>query len=451
MKNIKISYAILIIALTVLWLMADTILSSDYAFFTLRHSLIYYTGIIGIGMMSVGMMLAVRPVSIEPFLGGLDKTYRLHKWLGITALVFAIAHWLWAKAPKWLVGWGWLERPARQPAPEQTVDIFRFFQSQRGLAENIGEWAFYAAVLLIVLALLKRFPYRYFFKTHRLLAIVYLLLVVHAVVLLDFSYWSEPIGPVMALLMAGGTVAAFVSLFRKVGYQRRAVGIIEELERHADNRVLRVVLKLQDRWPGHAAGQFAFVTFDQSEGPHPFTISSSWQDDGRMMFLIKGLGDYTNILPETLQVGDVVQVEGPYGRFDFSSRKPRQIWVAGGIGITPFVARLQALSDQFGSDQSGDAQQNKAIDLFYCTSAPDENFISRLRQRAEKAGVQLHLLVADKDGRLDAERLCQTVPDWPSADVWFCGPAGFGKALREGLFSKGLARDDFHQELFEMR
>ena len=41
----------------------------------------------------------------------------------------------------------------------------------------------------------------------------------------------------MALLMAGGTVAAFVMMFRKVGYQRRAVRIIEELERHADNRI----------------------------------------------------------------------------------------------------------------------------------------------------------------------------------------------------------------------
>jgi predicted ferric reductase len=49
--------------------------------------------------------------------------------------------------------------------------LFQFFQSQRHFAEEIGEWAFYAMVLLIALALIKRFPYRYFFKTHRLLAI----------------------------------------------------------------------------------------------------------------------------------------------------------------------------------------------------------------------------------------------------------------------------------------
>ena len=71
--------------------------------------------------------------------------------------------------------------------PAETVAIFQYFQSQRGLAEGIGEWAFYAAVVLIILALVKRFPYRHFFKTHRLLAIVYLFLVFHAVVLMKFQ------------------------------------------------------------------------------------------------------------------------------------------------------------------------------------------------------------------------------------------------------------------------
>ncbi len=442
MKNIKLSYAGLIIVLTGLWLVADPLPWAPYEFFALRTALMNYTGIIGMGVMSVGMILAIRPARLEPLLGGLDKTYRLHKWLGITGLVFSIIHWLWANAPKWMIGWGWMERPVRQPRAEQSVALFKFFQSQRGLAETIGEWAFYAAVVLIVLALLKRFPYRYFFKTHRLLAIVYLFLVFHALVLMKFSYWGDIIGPLMAVLMAGGTAGAFVSLLRKVGYKRRAVGMIEELLHHPDNRVLKVAIRLTDRWAGHEAGQFAFVTFDRSEGPHPFTISSAWSGDGRMFFLIKGIGDYTDTLPETLKVGDLVKVEGPYGRFHFSSDKPRQIWVAGGIGITPFIARMQALAKQ---------PDGKIIDLFYCTSAPDEGFISRVRQLAQEAGLSLHVLVTAQDGRLDAQRICESVASWKSADIWFCGPAGFGQALRPDLIARGLAPDDFHQELFDMR
>ena len=68
------------------------------------------------------------------------------------------------------MGLGWLERPARGPRPAIENPIEKFFMTLRDPAEGLGEWAFYAAVLLIVLALIKSFPYRLFFITHRLLA-----------------------------------------------------------------------------------------------------------------------------------------------------------------------------------------------------------------------------------------------------------------------------------------
>jgi predicted ferric reductase len=55
--------------------------------------LIQFTGVIATGAMSVAMLLAIRPTWLEPHLYGLDKMYRLHKWLGITALVAAVIHW----------------------------------------------------------------------------------------------------------------------------------------------------------------------------------------------------------------------------------------------------------------------------------------------------------------------------------------------------------------------
>lgn len=341
MKHIQLTLVGLILLLSGLWLAADPVWSEAFAIFSFRTAMLNYTGILAIGAMSVAMLLALRPRGrIESFFGGLDKSYRLHKWLGITALVMAIAHWLWVEAVKWAVGWGWLERPARKGARPVYEGLQAWLSSQRGLAEDVGEWAFYAAVVMIGLALIKRFPYRYFFKTHRWLAVVYLVLVYHSVVLMKFSYWTQGIGPVMAVLLAGGSLAALVSLTRRVGQTRRAVAVVDEVEYHADNQVLRVAMTLQSRWPGHQAGQFAFVTLDPREGPHPFTMSSAWKDDGKMFFLIKALGDYTQTLPSKVKVGDVAQVEGPYGRFSFQGRHRRQIWVAGGIGITPFIARM---------------------------------------------------------------------------------------------------------------
>ncbi|WP_349572906.1 ferredoxin reductase family protein [Azotobacter salinestris] len=443
MKNIRITYLVLFAGLGLLWLLADERLGGPYEFFALRHSLVNLTGILAVGAMSLGLFLAIRPAFLESFFGGLDKGYRLHKWLGISALVLSVLHWLWIKVPKWMVGWGWLERPARRASGGEEVGALQdFLRSQRDLAEQLGEWAFYAAVALILLALLKRFPYRYFFKTHRLLAVVYLALVFHSVVLMDTAYWASPLGAVMAVLLLAGSLAAGVSLLRRIGGRRRALGHIEALELHKDNRVLGIDIRLQDRWPGHQAGQFAFVTFDPTEGPHPFTISSAWHDDGRLRFHVKGIGDYTAILPQTLKVGDPVTVEGPYGRFDFAGGKARQIWVAGGIGITPFIARLQALAGR---------PDGRGTDLFYSTAVPDQAFIERLQMLAGQAGVRLHVLVSGRDERLTGEHLRERVPDWREADVWFCGPAGFGRALCESLTGSGLPAASFHQELFEMR
>ena len=158
--------------------------------------------------------------------------------------------------------------------------------------------------------------------------------------------------------------------------------------------------------------------------------------------MIKGIGDYTARLPQLLHIGAPVTVEGPYGCFEFSSGKQRQIWVGGGIGITPFVARMQTLAVE---------PDGRKVDLFYSTAEPDTAFIQRLEHYAQAAGVKLHVLVSARDGRLDVERICTAVPDWAQADIWFCGPAGFGQALREGFQARGLAEKDFHQELFDMR
>jgi predicted ferric reductase len=442
MKNIRLIYASSFIIITALWLIAEPGLFQIVDFYALREAMINYTGILAIAAMSIGMVLAVRPARIEPMLGGLDKSYRLHKWLGVSAAAIAILHWLWAEASGWLRDIGWLGPKVKKPAIEETMAILNYFQSQRGLAKDIGEWAFYAAVLLIALALLKRFPYRYFFKTHRLLAVAYLALATHSVLLMKFAYWSEPIGPVMELLILGGTIAALVSVLRKVGYARRAVGVIDELFYHTDNRVLKVGLRLKDRWAGHESGQFAFVTFDQSEGPHPFTISSDWHDDGKLVFLIKGLGDYTSTLPTALKVGAVVKVEGPYGRFCFDDAQTGQIWVAGGIGITPFISRMQTMEH---------LSKDKSIDLFYSTNAPDAAFLEHIQHYADVAQVRLHVVIDGKDPRLTTERICELVPQWKDASIWFCGPAGFGQALRAGFAEKGLPVENFQQELFDMR
>lgn len=447
MKPIRIAWLACFLVLTGLWLLADPLLWQQHTFIAIRNAFVNYTGLVAMGVMSVALMLATRPAVLEPALGGLDKMYRLHKWLGITALVMAIVHWAWTQAPQWLVGLGLLQRSQRTRAGPPDDALLRFLQSQRGAAETAGEWAFYAAVVLIVLALVKRFPYRYFFNTHRLLAVVYLVLVFHALILMPATYWGQLIGPLMALLMAGGSMAAVLLLFRRAGRSRQAFGVVEQVTHHAEMNVLEVNIQLATRWAGHAAGQFAFVRFDGDAEPHPFTLSSAWQDDGRLLLLIKELGDYTASLPTRLHVGDVVRVEGPYGCFNFRGVKgvgqaSGQIWIGGGIGITPFIARMKHLALH---------PDSKPVDLIHTVPRLDDHAAASLEHDAEAAGVQLHVMLDARDGRLTGERLRAMVPDWTVRSIWFCGPTGMGAALRRDLRAHGLRAAAFHQELFNLR
>ena len=91
------------------------------------------------------------------------------------------------------------------------------------------------------------------------------------------------------------------------------------------------------------------------------------------------------------------------------------------------------------------------VALFYTTKEYDAEDVNSLEEAARAAQVNLHVLWDERDGFLDAEHLMATVPDWKSADIWFCGPSPFGQILKKSLIKKGFPERHFHQELFEMR
>ncbi|CUW41269.1 Putative ferric reductase [Magnetospirillum sp. XM-1] len=450
MQRIAVSFWATLALLSVLWLATSPFAAASANFFQFRAIMVQYTGILAVGCMSLCMILALRPRWPEKRLGGLDKMYRLHKWFGIAALVTGVIHWLWAKGPKWAVGWGWLDRPERGPKPVPDNMVEQLFRTSRGFAEDVGEWAFYAAALLILAALLPRIPYRQFFKTHRILAAAFLVLVFHSLILLNFADWMSPLGLAVALLLACGTWAAVVVLRRRVAAHRRVGGEIVSIHYYPGVRVLETGIRIPEGWPGHQSGQFAFVTSDASEGAHPYTIASAWNDaERRITFVIKELGDHTRRLREKLHAGQTVTVEGPYGCFTFDDDCPRQIWVGGGIGITPFIARMH---HRILQREATGRLPEQIIDLFHTTTDVDEGALDRLKADAAAAGVRLHILIDARDGRLGGDRIRELVPDWRQASLWFCGPAGFGTALRHDFHKQGLpVKRRFHQELFAMR
>lgn len=406
----------------------------------LRYHGLYLTGLWSIGLMSLAMMLATRPAWLEDPLGGMDKLYHLHKWSGILAITFGGAHWLIKMASdplKTLYGM------AGRPAQDAVLPVMLPLRSP---AKDMGEIAIYLLLALLALALWKRFPYRPWRLLHKAMPIIHLMLAFHVVALMPMAYWNGPTGILLAVLLAGSVIADIICLTRRIGHCHQHIGHVETVVQRGD--VTEVTCDPGPSWQGHQAGQFAFVTFDRREGAHPFTIANAGSPDSRkLVFQIKALGDYTRDLAKRIRAGQKVIVEGPYGRMNRSNARDdaAQVWVAGGIGITPFLAWLESMQH---------SSANARITMHYCVrNAATDPFIERIIQLcAQLPNVKLRVHDASLGDRLDAEKvLAENQPDNGKMDLWFCGPSSFAKSLQREM-KKLLGRGfRMHREVFEMR
>ncbi|MGE8375587.1 MAG: ferric reductase-like transmembrane domain-containing protein, partial [Diaphorobacter nitroreducens] len=281
----------------------------------LRQQALYLSGLWSIGLMALAMVLALRLPWLERPLGGMDQVYRLHKWAGISAALTAILHWGADESSDWIKGlWGRAGRPARDA-------VLPWLTDARGFAKDLGEMAFYLLLVMVAITLLTRLlaykPWRFL---HRAMPLVFLALTLHTVALMPLTFWTLPLGLLMGTLLALGSLAAVWSLAGWIGRARSHAGHIHAVRTLGDGGAaapVEVICALPASWPGHRAGQFAFVRFDASEGAHPFTIASapgslgtSAQGEPLLRLVIKPLGDYTRTLGQRLQAGQRVDIEG---------------------------------------------------------------------------------------------------------------------------------------------
>lgn len=405
-----------------------------------RQEALYLSGLLSISMMSLAMFLSTRPGWLETPLGGMDRIYRTHKWAGILGAGFAIAHWL----VKEVVG-GMLKaivgREGRIPKEKFTGIL----EVMRDLSKDMGEWAFYLVLAMLVITLWKRFPYKTWRVLHQAMPVLYLMLVLHTVMLAPTDYWTQPAGILIAVFGAAGIYGALHSLVGRIGHARCASGTVTAIGQPAPD-VLAVSCQLDNHWRGHRPGQFAFITFDEKEGAHPFTIASADRGDRSIDLQIKALGDYTRTLGKRLEVGHAVKVEGPYGRFDLARQdaSAQQTWIAGGIGVTPFLAWLDSLQQ---------TPKRVSADLHYCTrDRTNDPFIARLETScAALPGIRLHIHGARQGETLSAADVAAAQSGSRRSEIWFCGPQGLAEKLKHELERIAQGRFSFHQEAFEMR
>ncbi len=146
MNRISTTFAAYAGVILAVWLVGNTSVLSLQDSRVLGVAFTQLTGILLIAMMSFSNLLSMRPRWLEPTMDGLDKMYRLHKWLGIVALALGIVHWLTATGGQ------------RGNAANVATGLLSSLQSMHGIGKGVGQAALFVLIALVGVALIKAIP-----------------------------------------------------------------------------------------------------------------------------------------------------------------------------------------------------------------------------------------------------------------------------------------------------
>ncbi len=424
-KNIGIWISWLIPLLVIpFWLTA-------YPETTVRHNVkeffIYssqLSALIGFSFFAVTFILSARIKWLEFYFGGLDKMYHTHHRMANVAFILLLFHPI-LLATRWI--------------PQDIAKVFwYFFPAHRRLAVDFGSWSLWGLIILMLLTLVVKLPYDKWKLTHKFMGVVFILGVIHVFFLDDLAAVSPLLFSFLLFLSVAAIAAWIYKSFLLEHILQKPRFKVVNVERLSD-RVIEIELQA-DEAITFTPGQFYFFSFlapDISREAHPFTVCSA---PGRkdIKIMVKALGDYTWNLYKNLEAGARALLEGPYGQFDYRYESKSQVWLAGGVGIAPFMSWIRNLKEQ---------ESDIKADLYYCVNTEKEAVYWNEFKEFEKqsTGFNIHLICADREGFLDAHE----ISDLKQKAIYICGPRQMRQKLLKELKKMNVPKEDIHYEDFD--
>jgi predicted ferric reductase len=342
-----------------------------------------------IGFVMVFFLSTRNPILVKLF-GGLEPVYFWHRWLAMSLVAMIFIHQTWATRNGLIV------------LPRYLIFPINF--------SELGELARNALILLVLLALFSKWmKYEHFKYIHRFMIVPYLFGLYHG-----FAYsWVDlfSLDFLSVWMITTSVLGIASSLYMLLFYKHIALsnlGVISEKNR-LNGQTIDLKVKMMKAYR-FKPGQFAFIRIrgkNISSQIHPFSISGS--DQSHVYFTIKSLGDFTKDLYEHLEVPSVVTISRPFGHMTFEDVRRRQVWIAGGVGITPFLGKLRSLDPIVAPTH-----------LYYSVrNMQDAVHLDLLEQCRKDQPLFLYTVIAqDKDGFLKASML----PLDEQPHIYMCGP-----------------------------
>ncbi|MBN1582608.1 MAG: ferredoxin reductase family protein [Anaerolineae bacterium] len=225
-------------------------------------------------------------------------------------------------------------------------------------------------------------------------------------------------------------------------------------------RVAAVVQETHDTWSlyfegmdiQYKPGQFLIVQLIRDgrvSEPHPFTLASSPSQD-RLSISVKSVGDFTSTIGDTT-IKDRAYIDAPYGMFSFLEHDAQDlVFVAGGIGITPFISMLRYMHDE---------KLDRNVTLIWGNKTDrDIAFRNELEQlAAEMKSLQVVYVMSSQEdwpgerGYVNANLLNKYLAGVKDPQVFVCGPPVMTTKVLQSLSDLGVPKQRLHYERFALR
>ena len=414
-KGVFILALILVAFVALHWGFAPAHISDRLRFSTMGGGIAFL-------LMTFSMLLTTRLQLLEDLFGGLDRMYQVHRVCGGVAGALVLVHFV--ASPKELPEG--VNTALNAMVPSGPLGMLAMIVLMVGLAISIN----------------RKIAYSRWRPMHKMMGLVYVLASSHFLFAPPvFFDRLAPSGIVLTVAAVLGVLAFFYSV---LGMNRHTALAYRVSAVHTLERAAEVVLEPLGHRLQHRAGQFAFI---EVQGPgwhesHPFTIASAPGEE-KLRFSIKVLGDWTRKLRAELQPGALVQVRGPHGRFELGLGGTRQVWVAGGIGVTPFLSALRHMQPDSGRD---------VLFIYAARNAAEALHLDEIGTRANALGVRVLALYSDEKQCATYDSLRAHIPgDLTQVEYFFCGPKAMVGNLMTALKAQGVARAHMHAEAFEFR
>ena len=228
-------------------------------------------------------------------------------------------------------------------------------------------------------------------------------------------------------------------------------GQIVELDRLSDTVVRVVVRTLAAQDPVRFdPGQYVRLTLNALGIARDYSMANAPSDGRELEFLLRILPDgaFSGYIADGAKVGELVTVEGPFGKFSLrDTPDTTPVFVAGGTGLAPILSMLRSLAAE---------RPNTVATLIVGNTNPGDLFFGRELAELTKAlpGLVVHRCLMnpgpDWTGEvgLVTDALAAHIDTPPAHSYYLCGPPPMIAAVKKMLHDLGVEPENIMLDEF---